>query len=462
MGGRLWPTSEMTDRVEGSGRGPATMRSSSAAPVPPKRVLLVAPDFPPFPIGGGARVCQQLATEYHRLGWEVTVISMNSSRVGGLARTIEVRDAGGRVIFLPMATRVETSGVSLLLVLPPSLPGLVRLLREFRRERWDAVHLHGNPAFLVDAVGLLCRMGSLPYVLTFHGVISDPARLGWLGGLLYRFLVTFERRIFDRARALTAVSEATLNEVWHVGFRARRMETIPIGAFLPPPETDTSRERSGTVLARFGLNPGNFALCLGAFIPRKGQDIMLSVFADLSARRALPESLQLAFAGFERDRAFSAELRRIVAAARLESRVRFLGEVTEAEKGVLLRGARWVIMPSRYEASPGLAFDAMALGCVLVAPDLPSFQEVIGEGANAVLFHAGDPTSLSQALTDLVREPGREQAIRAAALQRSRSFATWPDVARAYLELFSNPPTRSDRGISRSRRSRLRRRRPRE
>ncbi len=419
------------------------MTSSRDRPLPPKRILLITPDFPPFPIGGGAMVCRQLATEYRRLGWDVTVISMNSSKAGVFARSRELREAGGRVVFLPMATRVETSGVSLLLALPPSFPGLVRLLREFRRERWDAIHLHGNPSILVDAVGLLCRIGSQPYVLTFHGAIENPDKFGRIGGALYRTLIALERRIFDHAMALTAVSGTTLNEVRRLGFVARQMETIPNAGFLPGPEDEKSGERSDIELARLGLVPANFVLCLGAFMPRKGQDLLLRVFADLAARGALPESFQLVFAGYERDRAYSDELRRIVTSARLESRVRFVGEVTDAEKHMLLRAARWVIMPSRYEASPVLAFEAMAAGCVLVAPDLPNFQEIIGEGANAVTFRAGDATSLSQALAGLSREPEREQAIRAAALRRSQSFATWPDVARAYLNLFSGSSGRN-------------------
>lgn len=413
---------------------------------PQKRILLVTPDFPPFLIGGGAKVCQQLATEYHRLGWDVTVISMNSSKEGAFARTQVRQEAEGRVVFLPMATRIETEGVSLLLVVPPSLPGLIRMLQEFHRGHWDAVHLHGNPAFLTDALGLLCRMSSRPYVLTFHGVITDPSRLGRFGGSLIRVLTALERKIFDQAMALTAVSETTLNEVRHLRFQARRMEMIPVAPFLPLPAAKTGGKVSEIALERFGLAPGDFALCLGAFIPRKGQDLLLEAFVDLTTHRGLPDSLQLVFAGFERDRVFATELREIVAKARLQGRVRFLGTVTDVEKDVLLLAARWVIMPSRYEAMPGLALDAMAAGCVLVAPDLPNFQEVIGEEGNAVTFRAGDSASLSRVLSDLAGEPEREQAIRAAALRRARSFPTWPEVARAYLDLFSGSSGQADRG----------------
>jgi len=388
-------------------------------------------------------VCQQLATEYSRQGWDVTVLSMDTSKAGLFARPEEVRAPAGRVTFLPMATRMETSGVSLLLVVPPSIPGMIRLLREFRREPWDAVHLHGNPSFLVDAMGLLCRIAMRPQALTFHGAIGDPTRFGRMGGALYRALIGVERRIFASATAITAVSGTTLNEVRLLGFHALRMVTIPNAGFLTPSGAESGENEPSGVLARWGLERGNFALCLGAFMRRKGQDLLLSAFTELAARRALPETLQLVFAGFERDPAFSAELRRIVTNTGLESRVRLVGEVTESEKHGLLRAARWVIMPSRYEASPVLAFEAMAIGCVLVVPDLPNFQEIVGEGPNAVTFHAGDSYSLSQALADLAREPERESAIHIAALRRSQSFATWPDVARAYLDLFSDPSDRS-------------------
>jgi glycosyltransferase involved in cell wall biosynthesis len=334
--------------------------------------------------------------------------------------------------------------VSLLLVLPPSLPGLVRILREFRRERWDAVHLHGNPSFLVDAVGFLCRLGSRPYVLTFHGAIGDPNRFGRIGGRLYRTLIAIERRIFDHAAAITAVSGTTLGEVRHLGFTAGRMETIPNAGFLQAPKTWPNSAASGNLPERFALSPGSFALCLGAFIPRKGQDLLLKTFAELVAARALPESLQLAFAGFERDREFSAKLREDASRLGIGSRVRFLGEVSNEEKDALLRASRWVIMPSRYEASPVLAFEAMAAGCVLVASDLPNFREIIGEEQNAVTFRAGDAASLARALTDLARDPAREVAIRASALRRSQSFAAWPEVARAYLALFTDSPGRPD------------------
>lgn len=407
----------------------------------PRRMLLVSPDFPPHMIGGGAMVSLQLAREYRELGWEVTVLSMDTSRAGVWSRPVESIVDGTRVIFLPLLARFEMPGFSLVFVAPASLPGAVRMVRTFRQETWDAVHLHGNPVFLVDAVGLLCRLRPTPFVLTFHGIMQDTSRLGWFRGVLLRLLFNIERRIFARATALTAVSATTLDDVRAEGFRAARMVTIPVSNFPEASSPSEQGQRLSPQLGGLGLKPGSFVLCLGAFIPRKGQDLLLRSFVELARGQDLPESLQLVFAGFERDRQYLAELRRAASDAGLGSRVHFVGAVTDLEKRELLRLARWVVMPSRYEASPGLAFEALAAGCVLVAPDLPCFLEVIGDARNAAVFRTGDAASLTRVLAQLLRDPTSEEEIRVGAVHRSRQFDTWGQIARKYLELFDSSTT---------------------
>lgn len=411
-----------------------------------RHLLLVTPDFPPFLLGGGGLVCQQLVKEYHRLGWEVTVIAMGTPDAGLFAKTEPLRHRESRGVFLPPAGRVETSGFSLALVIPPSIPGLLRMLREFRRVQWDAVHLHGHPSFLVDAVGLLCRLGTRPYVLTFHGTVRHRRPMGLLGRLFLRGIVRLERGIFSHVSAITAVSATTLDEVRQLGFQARRMETVPNAGFSPDPSSRGHRASPEEPSLANGVVGEDFVLCLGAFIPRKGQDLLLTAFSDVVHHHLVPESLRLVFAGFERDRGYLARLRRMAVELGLQSRIDFLGEVSDTERTWLLQAARWVVMPSRYEAAPVLVLEAMALGCVVVVPDLASFQELTGGRANAADFRAEDPSSLSSAMADLARDPLRERAIRNAALERSASFPRWAEIARTYLELFpsserSNEPS---------------------
>lgn len=405
------------------------------------RLLLVTPDFPPHLLGGGGVVCERLTEEYRGQGWQVDVISMDTSRAGIWSRAETLPPAGGTVTFLPLSARMQIRQGSLLLSIPPSLPGLFRLVREFRRHRWQAVHLHGNPSVLVDLAALLCRLRRQRFVITFHGILQDARSLGGVGSRMYRLLSAAERRIFSSATAVTAVSASTLREVQKAGFRCPNMLVIPNASPDRRGVTDPSGAGGEAELARLGLRRGDFVLCLAAYTPRKGQGLALEAFYRLLQRPNVPKALSLVFAGYERDPEFVAALRRQTEEMGLLGRVRFFGPVSEESKRTLLSSARWVLLPSTYEASPILAFEALDAGCVLIASDLEAVREVAGSEGSAVTFRPGDAPSLQGAMESLLAHPERETQIRAAARERARSFLTWREVATQYLAaLEATPP----------------------
>ena len=404
------------------------------------RLLIVTPDFPPHLLGGGGVVCERLAREYRRAGWRVDVITMDTSRAGLWASPRISAGDDGIVTFLPMATRMDVRQGSLLLSLPPSLPSLAWLLGAFRRDRWTAVHLHGTPSTLVDLAAALCRLRGRRFVVTFHGIPQDIEELGGLGSRIYRLLRAIERRIFAAAIAMTAVSKSALNDVEAAGFRCSRMLMVPNAA--PDSEADAVLPEDGATvgLGDSDLRPGEFALCLGAYTPRKGQAIALEAFHLLTERRRLPTSFRLVFAGYERDLGFVESLHRRAGELGLLEHLRFLGPIPEERKRTWLRSARWVLMPSTYEASPILAFEALRAGCVLIASDLAAFREVIGGEGNAVMFRPGDAENLGQAIEGLLDHPERERDLRDAARERAKSFPSWDEVALRYLALLQTPP----------------------
>lgn len=409
------------------------MRPVRPGPGAPDRLLLVTPDYPPHLLGGGGVVCERLSEEYRRKGWQVDVISMDTSRAGMWTRPETLSRNGGTVTFLPMFARLQIRQGSLLLSIPPSLPGLLRLALEFRRNRWNAVHLHGNPSALVDLAAVLCRLRRQPFILTFHGVLQDTRHLGRLGSRLYRLLSGVERRVFSAAIALTAVSESTLREVKNAGFQCPSMLVVPNAGPDRGEAPPLRQPEAEAELARLGLRSGGFVLCLGAYIPRKGQGLALEAFSGLLRGRNVPEALSLVFAGHERDPEFVAALRRRMRELGLSGRVRLLGPVSENSKSALLSSARWVLLPSTYEASPILAFEALEAGGLLIASDLDAVREIVGTEGSAVTFRPGDARHLQRAMEELLADPGRENEIRAAARERARSFLTWSEVAVQYL-----------------------------
>lgn len=148
-------------------------------------------------------------------------------------------------------------------------------------------------------------------------------------------------------------------------------------------------------------------------IPQKGIDIALDVMQGLPE---VPGRLLIAGDGPDR-----AKVERMVQLRGLASRVQMLGHVEGTAKRELLRHARALLMPSRHEVFAFVPLEALAVGCPVVAFDLPGVRE-IGGGPAIRRIPPYDIRSMRDALADWWLHPDR------AALDGSRG----PEIARGY------------------------------
>jgi glycogen synthase len=172
-----------------------------------------------------------------------------------------------------------------------------------------------------------------------------------------------------------------------------------------------------------GLRDGDFAprgedrgyvVFLGRLdIAQKGIDMALDVM------EALPNAPgRLLIAGDGPDRA---EVEQMIRMRGLTSRVCMMGRVEGTAKRDLLRHARALLMPSRHEVFAFVPLEALAVGCPVVAFDLPGVQE-IEAGAAIRRVPPYDIRALRDALADWWTNP------EAAAVAGSRG----PEIVRRY------------------------------
>ena len=88
-----------------------------------------------------------------------------------------------------------------------------------------------------------------------------------------------------------------------------------------------------------------------------------------------------------------------VAELGLESRVRFIGRVDEAELPALLRGAELYVTASETDGTSVTLLQAMACGVPVVASDNPGNDWWIEEGATGHRFAVGDIATLANLMT---------------------------------------------------------------
>jgi glycosyltransferase involved in cell wall biosynthesis len=117
----------------------------------------------------------------------------------------------------------------------------------------------------------------------------------------------------------------------------------------------------------------------------------------------------------------------------LDSQVRFLGMVTPTELRALYRLARFVVVPTLFEAASGPVFEAWQEGAPVACSAVTSLPEQAGDAA--LLF---DPLSVD-ALADAVRRMATDSNLRDELVRRGatrlRDFS-WDRTARAYRAVY--------------------------
>ncbi len=163
---------------------------------------------------------------------------------------------------------------------------------------------------------------------------------------------------------------------------------------------------------------------LGRLKRYKGVSLVIQAFAELVRRGAHPAA-RLEIAGEGDDRT---ALEQLVASLDLNGSVRFLGRVSEAEKGQLLRRAWALTFASPKEGWGITNLEAAASGTPVVASNSPGIRESVRDGETGFLVTHGDVAALAEAFDRLARDPELVRAMGA----RGRAFAeglTWGRAA---------------------------------
>jgi glycosyltransferase involved in cell wall biosynthesis len=145
-----------------------------------------------------------------------------------------------------------------------------------------------------------------------------------------------------------------------------------------------------------------YALCIGRITPEKGTLQLAHDWIATSVR------LELRIVGDGPQRSAVEQI------ARADSRVRLLGHLDLDQVGDLLAGADALVVPWLWNEPFGRVIpEALSRGTPIVTNDLSSSRSATGEGAHVSSYRAGDPVSLTTAVSGMV--DGSRRARRRAA-----------------------------------------------
>lgn len=260
----------------------------------------------------------------------------------------------------------------------------------------DLVHAHGDMSAAICLRALRAR----PSVWTTHGLSFLRRSSGPPNALFRRRL----RAVIAAAGATICTTEAERRELLDLADPAdgERLVVVPNGLPLPAP---ADPERRARLRASLDLAPEHLvALFAGRLDEPKGARDAVAAAA-LARREGAP--LTLLVAG---DGPLAGEL-----SAQAGEGVRLLGHRDDVHE--LLGAADAFVLPSRREGSSYAVIEALGAGLAVVVCDGLGNPETVGDAG--VVVPCGDVPALARVLASLAREPGRRQALGAAARARA-------------------------------------------
>ena len=271
------------------------------------------------------------------------------------------------------------------------------------------------------------KMG-MPVTATIHHPITKDlafaldaekrAAIRWLMKRWHSF-IDMQAKVAQRIATLIVVSENTKQDlISDFGLSQNQMQVIHNGV-----DTDVFRP-----LPHIPKQDNRIITTASADVALKGLSYLLSAFADL--RQTHPNA-RLVIIGRPNNGRTRTQIDRLG----LESAITFKSKLPTEQLVEEYAKASVAVCPSLYEGFGFPAAEAMACGVPLISTNGGALPEVVGDAGCVV--PAGDAAELTRALSDLLDNKDRRDALADKGRQRMLTHFTWAQAAHAYEEVYN-------------------------
>jgi glycosyltransferase involved in cell wall biosynthesis len=315
-----------------------------------------------------------------------------------------------------------------------------RIMAELRRLGWNVDYLNIGEGFPAPDETTRSAARSLllgtpagqPIVLdglalgVLPDVAAELARRHPLIALVHHPLALECGLTAERIDALRRSERAALAEVREVVVTSPATARVVASSYRVPAKKITVARPGSDPVSR-AARPSNdvpHILSVGAVVPRKGFDVLVSALATLAE---VPWRLTIA-GDLTRDPNEAAKLQDSILRNRLTARIEALGAVSSSQLAMLYAEADLFVLASRFEGY-GMAYaEALSYGLPVIGTTAGAIPDTIPQGAG-LLVPADDPAALAAALRDVIVDTDRRRHLSEGALVAARTLPTWQESA---------------------------------
>ena len=301
------------------------------------KIAIVGTRGIPNILGGVETHCEELFPRIEKLRYNITIIR----------RKNYVRDS-----------LKEYKGVNLMDLQAPKLKYLEAIIHTFNavlvakfKLHAEVIHIHAiGPAIMTP----LARLLGMKVVFTHHGADYEREKWGKIAKLTLR---VGERMGIKYANEVIVISEVINSHIVQK-YGRKDAHLIFNGVNIPIKSNDTS------YLDTLGVKKGNYIFAMGRFVPEKGFDLLVKVFAELKL-----QNIQLVIAGdSDHEDNYSTKLKELAK----ENQVVLTGFIKGEKLKALLSNALLFVLPSYHEGLPIALLEAMSYNLNVLASDIPA------------------------------------------------------------------------------------------
>lgn len=303
------------------------------------------------------------------------------------------------------------------------------IAREWKRSRYDVVHVHSLPDFLVLAAAIPRAMGArvildlheaMPELLAARFRLSDKAPLVRIARLLERVSAEFADEVF-------VVNDAIRDLLIKRGIPAQKLTVLPN---TPDEENDVPASRQ-TIADRYSLRTEHVIVVAGGINPERDLETLIRSLA----LPPLAGSVGLLLLGTGEAK-YLAALHALADGLAIGNRVVFGGFVLHPEvtKLVALSDVGVVTLvdnPHTRLSVPNRLLEYTMLEKPLVVPRLPAIESFVR--SRGFYYSPGNPTDLAEAIAKALADTNRA---RRSELSRQYESWGWAKVSRRLVEAY--------------------------
>lgn len=310
----------------------------------------------------------------------------------------------------------EWEGVKLFNLRTTSRSGFDTIIHSFKatfhiifHNTGDIVHIHngGNSIW-----ALPLRLTGKRVFISQDGIDWKREKWPWFGKLyllLAMFITAYlpSNIIFDNIFA---------KDYFEKLFKKKYL-FIPYGSEVKEPE-------NSEILDRLGLEPKEYFLFVGRFIPDKGLQYLVPAFEKVKTDKKL-----VLVGGTPNPSAFERNLR-----ATNDDRILFPGFVYGNDTNVLIKNAYTYIQPSDIEGLSPVILTVMGLGVPLICSDIQENLYIVND--TTLTFERSNVESLGRSIEFALENPGALDELTRRARERVLNDFNWETVVSQHIDVF--------------------------